>query len=368
MKLSDLLTTFNAVAPEHLAGGWDKVGLHAGSLDQDIEQALMCIDLTHAVITEALKQQCQLILAYHPPIFAPLERLTDDGPWNQTRMVRCVREGLAVYSPHTALDAARGGMNDWLCEGIGQGSSVPIEPVGQRRDEYKLVVFVPSENEATVREAMAQAGAGWIGNYRECSFAAAGEGGFRPIEGANPAIGKVGQRESVAEHRMEMIVPGRHLAGVVAALITAHPYEEPAYDIFKLEPVPQIADEQQGAGRLLTLDEPIDADDLTSRIKTLLGMPHLKVAAGDKPIKTIAVCPGAGGKLFEPVVADAYFTGEMQHHHVLDLNQQGRTVVLAGHTNTERPYLPVYRDRLVKAGASILWHISEADKAPMAIV
>ena len=119
---------------------------------------------------------------------------------------------------------------------------------------------------------------------------------------------------------------------------------------------------------MLTLDEPIDAEDLTSRIKTLLGMPHLKVAAGDKPIKTIAICPGAGGKLFEPVVADAYFTGEMQHHHVLDLNQQGRTVVLAGHTNTERPYLPVYRDRLVKAGASILWHISEADKAPMAIV
>ena len=91
MKLSDLLTTFNAVAPEHLAGGWDKVGLHAGSMDQDIEQALMCIDLTHAVITEALKQQCQLILADDPPIFAPLQRPTDDGPWNQTRILRCAK-------------------------------------------------------------------------------------------------------------------------------------------------------------------------------------------------------------------------------------------------------------------------------------
>lgn len=368
MKLTELLTAFNAVAPEQLAEGWDKVGLHAGSLSQEVASGLLCIDLTHAVIDEALANECELILAYHPPIFAPLERLTEDGPWSQTRMVRCVREGLAVYSPHTALDATRDGMNDWLCEGIGTGVAKPIAAHSARRDAYKVVAFVPSDHEASVREAMANAGAGWIGNYRECSFSAEGLGGFRPIEGANPTIGTVGQRETVNEKRMEMIVAGQHLGAVVAALRLAHPYEEPAFDLFKLEPEPVAIDKQTGSGRLLTLDEPIDAGTLTARLKARLGMAHLKLAKGDKPIQTIAVCPGAGGKLFEPVVADAYVTGEMQHHHVLDLNQQGRTVVLAGHTNTERPYLPAYRDRLIQAGAAINWHISQADQAPMMIV
>ena len=368
MKLNELLTAFNRVAPEHLAGGWDKVGLHVGSMGQDVTAGLMCIDLTHAVIDEALANECELIVAYHPPIFAPLQRLTDDGPWSQTRMVRCVQEGLAVYSPHTALDAARGGMNDWLCEGIGTGTSTPIEAESLTRDEYKVVVFVPTDHESAVREAIAQAGAGQIGNYRECSFSTLGDGGFRPIEGANPTIGQIGQRETVAERRMEMIVAGRHLAEVVAALIESHPYEAPAFDLFKLEPEPEVAHEQAGAGRLLTLDEPIDADVLADRLKVRLGVSHVKLAKGDRPIQTVAVCPGAGGNLFESVVADAYVTGEMQHHHVLDLKQQGRTVVLAGHTNTERPYLPTYRDRLIEAGAAINWHISGADRAPMSIV
>lgn len=373
MKLNELLTAFRAVAPEHLAGSWDKVGLHAGSAGQDIDRGLICIDLTDAVIDEAAANGCQLILAYHPPIFAPLTSLAEDGPWSQRRMVRCVREGLAVYSPHTALDAVRGGMNDWLCEGIGQGRAVPIEPAGARRDEYKVVVFVPVDDEASVRQAMSDAGAGWIGNYRECSFSAEGEGGFRPIEGANPTIGQVGTRETVAERRMEMIVGGEHLPAVVAALRQAHPYEEPAFDLFKLEPEPIAPGEQQGAGRLLTLDEPIDATILADRVKQRLGVTHVKLSSPAASlargvIKTVAVCPGAGGKLFEPVVADAYVTGEMQHHHVLDLHQQGRAVVLAGHTNTERPYLPTYRDRLVAAGAAIDWRISEADRSPMSVV
>jgi len=370
MKLSELLTVFSEIAPESLAEPWDKVGLHAGSLGQDVMRGLLCIDLTERVIDEAISRGCQLIVAYHPPIFQPLQRLTAEGPWSQTRMVRCVREGLAVYSPHTALDAVRGGMNDWLCEGLGDGDIRPIDPAGARRDEYKVVVFVPVDNEAAVRQAMADAGAGWIGNYRECSFSAVGEGGFRPIEGANPTIGKVGQREMVAERRMEMIVSGRYLGAVVTALRQAHPYEEPAFDLFKLEPEPVPAEQQQGAGRLLALRQSIDARTLADRVKARLGVGHVKLAApaGSGPVRTVAVCVGAGGKLFESVQADAYVTGEMQHHQALDLAQRGRAVVLAGHTNTERPYLPVYREKLLAAGAGIDWFVSEADRAPLAIV
>ncbi len=248
------------------------------------------------------------------------------------------------------------------------GVTKPIQPTAAARDAYKVVVFVPLDHESIVREAMAAAGAGWIGNYRECSFSTEGIGGFRPIQGASPTVGTIGQRETVAERRMEMIVAGNHLGDVVTALRHAHSYEEPAFDLFKLEPEPVIVADQAGSGRILTLDQPIDAATLAQRVKDRLGMTHVKLADGGQAIQTIAVCPGAGGKLFEPVAADAYVTGEMQHHHVLDLQQQGRSVVLAGHTNTERPYLPTYRDKLVQAGAKINWQISDADRAPMAIV
>jgi len=180
----------------------------------------------------------------------------------------------------------------------------------------------------------------------------------------------VGQREMVAERRMEMIVSGRYLGAVVTALRQAHPYEEPAFDLFKLEPEPVPAEQQQGAGRLLALRQSIDARTLADRVKARLGVGHVKLAApaGSGPVRTVAVCVGAGGKLFESVQADAYVTGEMQHHQALDLAQRGRAVVLAGHTNTERPYLPVYREKLLAAGAGIDWFVSEADRAPLAIV
>lgn len=385
-KLHAVLDGLRQIAPEWLAESWDKVGLHLGDPQQDVTRGLLCIDLTEAVVAEAVEHGCELIVAYHPPIFHPLDRLTADGPWTQRRIRAAVRANIAVYSPHTALDAAEHGVCEWMCGLIydSNGDGVPIAPKTKPRDEYKLVVFVPEAHEAAVRDAMSAAGAGGIGNYRACSFSTPGTGGFRPVEGASPAVGEVGKRTEVAERRLEMLVPGSKLAGVLLELRGTHPYEEPAYDLFRLEPEPDVYYEAVGAGRLLALSSPITPDELASGFADLTEAVVKVGHHGVKQIKTVAVCPGAGGSLFDNVEAsggaDAYVTGEMQHHQTLDLVQRGKVVVLLGHTASERPYLPVYR-RLIEqsvpgagyastsegGGGAVAWRVSTADRAPLAL-
>ncbi|MEM1211566.1 MAG: Nif3-like dinuclear metal center hexameric protein [Planctomycetota bacterium] len=370
VTLREVMAGLEAVAPLGLAEGWDKVGLQVGDPEAVVDRALLCIDLTEAVVEEAVELGCGLVVAYHPPIFGPLtglvegEGLQGAGGWKTRALLAAVRAGLAVYSPHTALDAVRGGVNDWLCAGLGEGVSEPIERKAVKRDEYKVVVYVPAGEVDAVRGAMTDAGAGGIGKYTGCSFGASGEGTFEPGEGAEPAVGEVGRFERVAEVRLEMICGGRQLAGVLSAARGAHSYEEPAIDVFRLEAEPEVAAEAAGVGRLLTLAEPVTVGGLAERVKGRLGVERVKVA-GSGAVRTVAVCVGAGGKLFEGVEADAYVTGEMQHHQVLDLAERGKAVVLAGHTQTERPYLPVYQDKLRAAMGGVDWRISEKDRAPL---
>ena len=379
--LRHCLPLFNEIAPLNLAEDWDQVGLQVGDPEQLISQALLTIDLTPSVLREATEQGCELIIAYHPPMFRPLERLTWGGQtsWKQSTLLEAVRRGIAVYSPHTALDAAEDGMNDWLCAGIGQGTTQPILPRStQTADTFKIVTYAPKADADLIREALDRGGAGWIGNYRQCTFNSPGEGTFQPNDGANPSIGQIGQLTRVEEVRIEMICSGDRLPSALASLREKHPYEEPAIDVLKLEagssgltqpPVPT------GAGRLLTLDEPIDPTLLTTRLKRRLILPSIKLGLPQtsRPIRTVAVCVGAGGSLFADAASthqiDAYVTGEMQHHQALDLIESGAAVALTGHTHSERPYLPVYAERLNEIfGEGITWSVSRADRAPLELV
>lgn len=384
MKLNALLTTFTRVAPEELAEDWDQVGIHLAGNGKPIRKALMCIDLTPAVLDEAIAQKCQLIVAYHPPIFQPLTRLADRD-WKETMLALTVRKGIAIYSPHTALDAVRPGMNDWLCDGLGKASvrwSIG-SPAEDHRGDYKIVVYVPNDDAKKVRQAMFDAGGGTIGKYRDCSFTVEGTGSFTAGKGTHPAIGKPGRPEAVPETRIELVCDAYSFPYVIKACRAAHPYEEPAIDTFQLIRELPIEEEHQTPGRVHVLENPVPAKRLVTRVKKVLGQKHLKAsipdAYGEPPfagaerpntIQTIAVCVGAGGSLFEKYpLADAYITGEMQHHHILDLHQQGKVVILAGHTNTERPFLKNYRQALIDAGGEkVDWLISEADRAPMDIV
>ncbi|MFZ9881066.1 MAG: Nif3-like dinuclear metal center hexameric protein [Phycisphaerales bacterium] len=373
MPLDRLVRTLGTYAPLSLAEPWDKVGLLIAGDGREISTALLTIDLTLEVLDEAKARGAQLVIAYHPLLFKPLERL-DGATWQGRVAIDAVRAGIAVYSPHTALDAVEGGVNDWLVDSLA-GSSAPrrpIKPAASASPGFKLVVFAPIDAAARLRDALAAAGAGVIGaasKYTHCSFAAAGQGTFHGGEGSSPAVGQPGRLERVQELRLEMAVPANRLAAAVGALRATHPYEEPAFDIFRMEPEPAAA--RAGAGRIATLAEPMTSDEVARKLEQPLGVARMDIArASAEPRRhtTVAFCAGSGASLAESAAAQGatlFVTGEMSHHDVLHARSLGLDLVLAGHTNTERGYLPHYRRALERLSAGVGFVVSSADRDPL---
>ncbi len=389
MLASDLITVLRKLAPEALAETWDKVGLQVGDASWKLRKprVLLCIDLTAAVMAEAVARDVSMIVAYHPPIFEPVPTLLESN-WKQRILMEAVSRRIAIYSPHTALDAAPGGINDWLCESalpgvlravgpfakkgaVATGGSIrairPANPTKKERP-YKLVTFVPSKDLPALAAALFEAGAGSIGDYDQCSFSVEGEGTFRGGDSTNPTIGQRGRLERVVERRFETILPAHRLASVMAALMRAHPYEEPAFDLIRLDLPPASGGEGVGQGRVVELDKPIQLADWLGRLKRLLGVKHLEVATPRQAsaIRRIGFCAGAGGSLMDEAgPIDAFFTGEVRHHQALAARESGRVVVLAGHSQTERPYLAVYRRHIEKlVGPALEIVISREDQPP----
>ena len=369
MQISDLTQRMEAIAPLQLAEAWDKVGLQVGDAAAAVRRGLVCIDLTEAVVAEAVRERCGLIVAYHPPLFEPVQTLTE-ATWKERALRELVRRNIGVYSPHTALDAARGGVNDWLCDGLGEGDRRPIKPGSPTAPpKLKIVTFVPASHVNAVRVALSDAGAGVIGDYTQCSFNVAGEGTFVGGASTNPVVGRRGQLERAPEIRVEMVCPQSAVAAVVAALRAAHPYEEPAFDLVPLAAEPVTGDQLVGAGRVLTLRKPVPLATLVARVKRRLGLRRVEVATPvgrARAVRSVGLCVGAGGSLLDAAGAvDVFITGEMRHHDVLAAAQRGVAVVLCGHTQTERPYLPEYRRRLAAAtGKAVTWRVSRADRVP----
>lgn len=356
-----------AIAPLELAEEWDRVGVLLAGDRAGLRRVLLTIDLTEAVLAEAIALDADGIVAYHPPIFDPIARLDDRTA--KSRTIRgAARAGLFIHSPHTALDAAEGGVNDWIASGLGEGRVRPILPAARSRpgEAFKVATFLPEIAADRVRQALAEAGAGRIGEYTHCSFTAPGSGTFLGGEASRPAVGTRGRLERVAELRLEMVCSARLLADAVAAVRAAHPYEEPPIEIHPLAPLP---DRRVGGGRVLELDTPVTMATLRSRLERHLGVKRVAVAApaGGRRVSRVAVVAGSGGSLLETILAercDAFVTGELSHHPVLEAVAAGCAVLLAGHTNTERPYLPVLATRLRQALPGLEVRTSRADRDP----
>jgi hypothetical protein len=264
---------------------------------------------------------------------------------------------MSLLSPHTALDAAPDGLADWLCEKLGPASQSG-KSFGDRRaiqaaldhdphQTHKIVTFAPADHVNQIRDALASVGAGRIGLYRRCSFNSEGVGTFLGAEHSNPSVGESGQLESTREIRMEMVCREDALPLIGDVLRQFHPYEEPAWDIYKLTAKPNRS---IGAGRRLTLDQPATPGELADRLRDNLGVDAVKLAkANDEPVTRVGLCPGAGASLMSTAIVDdctLFVTGEMRHHEALDAIERGCSVILAGHTNTERGYLPVLAERI----------------------
>lgn len=351
------------LSPLELAESWDNVGLLVGDSRAALRGgALLTIDLSEAVAEEAVKMKVGAVVAYHPPIFSAVKRITAATARGRA-LLRLLGAGVAVYSPHTALDAARGGVTEWLL-GIAAPGATNVRAVrgaAVGAGEFKVTVFVPTDPPEVideVRGAMSEAGAGVIGQYASCSFAVPGVGTFFGEEGATPAVGEAGRLEHVTELRLEMVCPAKKLAGVIAAMRGAHPYEEPAFDVVKLE---GRVDARVGAGRIGDVAGGVSASEVVKRLRAGLAVrgvaPDSVVVAlpggKDEKVKMVAAVPGSGGELLGDAVAmgcGLFVTGEMKHHDVLAALDMGCGVVLAGHTETERGYLAVLAKKLEEKG------------------
>jgi dinuclear metal center YbgI/SA1388 family protein len=361
MQLQELIARLEQIAPAHYAQSWDNVGLLVGDPAQPVTRVLLAIDYTPAVAAEARRERCELLVAYHPPIFEGLKRLTAGSA-----VYEAIRDGLALYSPHTALDVAPGGTNDVLADALGLTARAPLRPAPGRDSALKLVVFVPESHVETVSQALFDAGAGRIGNYSACSFRSPGTGTFFGEAGTSPAVGQQGQLERVPELRLETLVPLARLEPVVRALRAAHPYEEPAFDLVRLAPPP----EGVGLGRIGTRPA-VSRAELFAEIKRELSLEHLLIAGPTTGELTCAAAgAGACGDLYRDALtqgAELYLTGEMRHHDALAAARAGMTVVCTLHSNSERATLARLARRLEESAPGVTVRVSREDRDPFAV-
>jgi len=364
MKVNDVAAAIERIAPLELAQDWDNVGLLVGDPQGNVKNILLTIDVTAEVVGEAKKSKTDLIISYHPVIWDGIKKVTVNGPTDVVHGL--IRAGIAVFSIHTALDSAVGGVNDGLAEMIGIQDAKPIgdyvdAPGG---DIYKLVVFVPADSAGRVADAVFAAGAGRMGSYSHCGFGGEGTGTFLPLEGAKPAIGSKGRFEKVAEVRFETIVPAEKLDGVIAAMRRAHPYEMPAFDVIKLcNPQGRF-----GLGRIGKLAQPMGLDALIKKVKSRTGAKAVGIVGPEKRlVKKAAVCAGSCGSIIDAVIAakaDLYLTGELKHRQALAAQEAGLTCICLSHTVSERFILKKFARQLKNSLNSVTIRVSRKDADP----
>ena len=364
MKVRDIAAVIERIAPLKLAQSWDNVGLLIGDARKNVKNILLTIDITGDVLAEAKRLKTDLIISYHPVIWDGLKKITADGTAGV--IYELIRSEIAVFSIHTALDSAIGGVNDGLAEIVGICNAEPIGDYVESptEDNYKLVVFVPIKSVAKVSNAVFKAGAGAMGNYRNCGFQSDGTGSFLPLKGARPAFGKKGKLEKVSEIKFETIVPAEKLDNVIAAMKKAHPYEMPAFDIIKL----YNNQNKFGLGRIGRLEKPTQLSSIIKRIKKYTGVKAVGIVGEEKRlVKTAAVCAGACGKIINSVIAakcDLYLTGELKHHQALAAQEAGLSCLCLSHTVSERFILKKLARQLQKQTKDVIIKTSKKDADP----
>ncbi|HEX2892531.1 MAG TPA: Nif3-like dinuclear metal center hexameric protein [Marmoricola sp.] len=366
--LSDVVALVEEWYPPERAEDWDRVGLVCGDPEADVRRVLLAVDPVLAVADEAVAWEADLVITHHPLYLRGTSSVAATTP--KGRVVhRLVTHGCGLLAAHTNADAPAGGVSEAMALALGLVEVRPLEADSlEPRD--KLVVFAPTGDAAKVRDAITAAGAGAIGDYDSCTFTTAGEGRFRPLPGANPTIGAVGDLETVEEVRIEAILDRRLRGRVVAAMLDAHPYEEPAYDVV---PLASLEDPTRGSGRLGRLPEPMSLAEFAARVADRLpATAHGVRVAGDRTatVETVAMCGGSGDFLLDrarAVGADAYVTSDLRHHPASELREHPDAPALldVAHWAAEWTWLPVLRARLVEAlGDTVTVHVSTTNTDP----
>ena len=332
-------------APLPLQDGFDNAGLQIGLTEAEVAGVLLCLDVTEAVVDEAVALGCNLIVSHHPLIFSPLKRITGSN-YVERCVIKALANGIAIYSAHTNIDNAPGGVNYRIAEKLGLQNVRILVP---KEDALlKLAVYVPVSAADAVRNALFEAGCGNIGNYDSCSYNVEGFGTFKANEGCNPFCGEVGELHREEEVRIETVLPAYLKNKVVAALLKAHPYEEPAYDIYPLK------NSWGSVGSGVIGELPAECDELE-----LLQCVKEKFAVGcvrhtpllGKAVKRVALCGGAGGTFAGAAMAagaDVYITGEARYHDLFSYTGK-MLVAVIGHYESEQYTMDIFKEIILGA-------------------
>lgn len=311
MKIKEIVSALERFAPLPLQDGFDNAGLQIGLTEAEATGALLCLDVTEAVLDEAIASGCNLIISHHPLIFKGYKSITGKD-YVERCILKAIKNDIVIYSAHTNLDNAPGGVNFKIAEKIGLKNVRILDP--KESSLIKLVTFVPSAQAEEVRNALFTAGCGCIGNYDSCSYNTEGEGTFRAQEGSHPFCGTVGELHHETEVRIETILPEYKKGEVIRALLSKHPYEEPAYDLYPLH----NSWTQVGSGIVGELKEPESELEFLKRIKKIFEvgcLKHNKLTG--RLIQKVSLCGGAGAFLIPQAVrsgADVFITGEIKYH------------------------------------------------------
>ena len=332
MKIKEVIASLESYAPPALQEGYDNAGLITGNEDSECTGILVSLDATGTVIGEAIKKKCNLVVSHHPIVFTGLKRITGKN-YVQKAVISAIKNDIALYAIHTNLDNVSNGVNGRIANLIGlQRISILAPKENQLR---KLYTFVPAVHADMVRQAIFEAGGGHIGNYDECSFNAEGFGTFRAGKNSNPFVGKPGESHKENEIKLEVIFPAWLESKIIRGLLSAHPYEEVAYDIVKLE----NRFSSVGSGMIGELDEPIDETAFLKLLKEKFGLRIIRhTALLNKPVKRVALCGGAGSFLISSALAagaDVYITADIKYHEFFDANDK-MVIADIGHFESEQ--------------------------------
>ncbi|MVN92542.1 Nif3-like dinuclear metal center hexameric protein [Mucilaginibacter aquatilis] len=332
MKLHELTSYLESIAPLSYQEEYDNSGLIVGQASKEINQALISLDCTEAVVDEAIRTGCDVIISHHPIVFKGLKKFNSKS-YVERVVERAIQHNIALYAIHTNLDSVINGVNGRIGEVLGVKNLRILSP--KNGILKKLVTYVPVSHAGTLRNALFAAGAGNIGNYSECSFNANGTGTFKAGQDSNPYVGNVGEQHQEAEVRIETVYPAQLESKILMALFLNHPYEEVAYDLYTLTNQHQ----QVGSGMIGELDIPLAENDFLALLKTKMQaavVRHTELLG--KPIKKVAVCGGSGGFLLKQAIAagaDIFITADYKYHEFFDAEAK---IIIAdiGHFESEQ--------------------------------
>ncbi|MDQ6935678.1 MAG: Nif3-like dinuclear metal center hexameric protein [Actinomycetota bacterium] len=365
--LAEVVTLIDRWYPPQNAETWDVVGLVCGDPRAEVRRILLAVDPVAAVAEEAITGEADLLVAHHPLFFKPVSSVAAGS--SKGRVVhQLIGNGCALFTAHTNADVPVDGVSEALALALGLTGLRPL--AAQRADaQDKIVVFAPAQAAESVRGALADAGAGALGNYDSCSFSAPGEGRFRPMKGAQPAIGSLGSLETVDEVRVEVLCARNLREAALAAMLSVHPYEEPAYDVIELA---ALDDPDRGTGRVGTLAGPTTLQDFAETVaRALPETAHGVRVSGDpgRRVETVALVGGAGDGWLDDARAsgaDVYLTSDLRHHPASEFREyDGPALVDVAHWAAEWSWLPVLARKLERAlGDTVEVRVSTTNTDP----